>query len=149
MLGAPLFEQYAVTLDFQTQQIHLTPSHSFQYNGNGEVLKLTFAGRKPQINATLQMTADSQPIEGQFLLDLGSNQSLDLRGQIDSSITQDLPLRITTGLGGQSQHPVGRIHSIALGEYQVSHPITSFEPSPPQPKGRISGPNWHPNFEPI
>lgn len=139
MIGAPLFEQYVVTMDFQTQQIQLSPTKFFKYTGTGERLKLSFKGRKPHIKATLQLRSASRPVEGEFLLDLGSNQSLDLRGVKEPSITQDLPQRITAGLGGKSLSPVGRIHSIALGQYQISNPITSFETSKKPSKTKLSG----------
>ena len=85
----------------------------------------------------MQSTPEAKPTKGHFLLDLGSNQSLDLRGNIE--VPNGLPLRHASGLGGEVQIPVGRIHQLKLGTYELLEPITAFEATDRHNSNRLSG----------
>ena len=140
MLGSFLFEKYVVKVDFQMPQLTLYPAQNFEYTGDGIVLPMTIQNRKPYVDISIQASAKSLPKKGRFLIDLGSNRSIDIRGGLD--IPSGLPKRHVLGFGGKSLSPMGRVHQLLLGSHTIANPIATFERSevsPNQHSAPLSG----------
>ncbi|NJN23272.1 MAG: PDZ domain-containing protein [Acaryochloridaceae cyanobacterium RL_2_7] len=130
ILGAQLFENYVVVIDFVDQQIILHPNRDYRYDGEGDILPLSFKNRKPFIQASVSLTQGMPAQTGKFLIDLGSTKALDIKqwGKVNSDLNiGTLPKRYASGLGGETQYPTGRVHELKIGSQTIPAPITTFE----------------------
>ncbi|MCM1982530.1 PDZ domain-containing protein [Lyngbya confervoides] len=127
ILGSVLFQSYVVEVDFQRQTLQLQSPSTFRYSGSGQVLPLKIKQQRPYLEATVRWN-DQDQTPGEFLLDLGSTQALDLQSGLSLAEAQRFqgdPERWMIGLGGQERSRVGRVQALELGPITVPNPITA------------------------
>lgn len=144
IIGADLFEQFVVEVDYAEQTLRLSDSKTYRYRGDGYKIPLKLRKGKPYVEGVLQ-PASGQPIESQLLVDLGSGAALDINEPVSPKVhqwlsqTPSLP-RLTLGVGGEKAVRIGRIQQLQMGDLKVKQPITEFSlEHPPRPQQKLSG----------
>jgi hypothetical protein len=130
ILGSELFRRYVVELDYDAKEISLYEPATFAYTGRGESLPLTFNDNHPYVRAAVELPGRA-PIEGEFVIDAGSNFPLILLPSfIEANKLRDaLPPTFQTygrGVGGEVALPLGRATRLRLGGFSVERPVTAF-----------------------
>ncbi len=133
ILGYELFKNFIVEIDYESNQIKLSEPKGFVYRGAGESLPLTFTHNHPYVRASIRL-AGREPIEGEFVIDLGSNFAVTLLPSFieQQGILKSIPKTIQTrgrGVGGEVEMPVGRIESLQMGRFKIDRPVTVLPPS--------------------
>lgn len=128
ILGYPLFSRCVVRIDYAARVIELFPAASFDYAGKGVVLPLTFENRHPHVTARVTLPG-RDPIEGRFVIDLGSSQALILapwlirEQRAHEAITKTIEAR-GRGVGGAVPARMGRAERLELGGFRFEQPLT-------------------------
>ena len=132
ILGFDFISQFVVEIDYLKQTVTLHDKEHYQYQGAGEIFPISFnAAAHPQVHARI-IDAGRAPIEGTFVLDLGSSASLILDTPFVKKEKFLEPARPTVpwlegrGLGGITPGLVGRIHALQLGSYVIENPVAIF-----------------------
>jgi hypothetical protein len=128
IVGHPLLSQSVVKVDYLARTLEILPAGNFQYRGRGVVIPLTFEQRLPYITARLTLPG-RDPIEGRFVIDLGSSQALILsepfvrRERVLETMTRTMQNR-GRGVGGQVQSQAGRVTALEIAGLRLDGPIT-------------------------
>lgn len=128
ILGSEFFGKFVVEIDYETQILTLYDPAEFEYRGAGTSLPLTFFDNHPYVRATITPSG-RKPIEGEFVIDLGSNFALTLLPSFiaANNIMQTIPKTIVSrgrGVGGEVTVSIGRIQSLQLDKFRLDSPIT-------------------------
>lgn len=132
IIGGEFIRQFVLELDYQARVITLHDRATFQYNGRGETLPLDFDSNGHPVVAATVTPIGGTPIEGRFLLDVGSGLALALHSPF--ALQHKLPgpqlktIRAVgaAGAGGQSLGRLGRVASLQIGSFTIANPITMF-----------------------
>lgn len=130
ILGSELFKKFVVEVDYETRHLNLYDPQQFAYKGGGEILPLAFFDNHPYVRASIRLPG-REPIEGEFVIDLGSNFAVTLlpsfieQHQLLKTITKTVVTR-ARGVGGDVQMPIGRINDMQLGRFRLGNPVTVF-----------------------
>lgn len=132
ILGFDFISKFVIQIDYLKKTITLRGKDGYQYHGDGESFPITFnAAGHPQVHAQI-IDAGRFPLEGTFVLDLGSGAALMLnRPFVDAEhfLRPKRPIvRWIEGLsfGGGIPGSVGRIEGVKLGRFLLSNPVTIF-----------------------
>lgn len=123
VIGEPLFERYAVTIDYAARLLTFVSNERFQYAGNGVSVPFSRLDEIPTINAALD------GITGEFDVDTGARSSLilfapfiehyNLRRKY-SAVVEGIT---GWGVGGPVRSQLARAGSFAVGGIAVKGPI--------------------------
>lgn len=133
ILGAELFKNFVVEVDYETSHLNLYEPKDFDYKGKGEILPLAFTHNHPYVKASIALPG-REPIEGEFVVDLGSNFAVTLipsfieKNQILKSVPKTIRSRVR-GVGGEVELPIGRINGLQLGRFHIDNPVTTLPSS--------------------
>jgi hypothetical protein len=132
ILGYDFISQFVVEVDYIKQAITLLDKDHYKYRGPGEIFAISFnAASHPQLHARI-IDGERAPIEGTFVLDLGSSASVILNKPLVAEQQFLRAGRPTVswlegrGLGGIALGSVGRIQALELGSYQIKNPVAIF-----------------------
>jgi Aspartyl protease/PDZ domain len=130
ILGSEFFRRYVVEIDYEAEEIALYEPDSFRYAGRGEGLPLSFYDNHPYVRARVELPG-RPAIEGEFIIDAGSNLQLILLPSFveGHGLRGSLPQTLKTygrGVGGEVVLPVGRVAALHLGPFRVERPVTAF-----------------------
>ncbi|HVG30490.1 MAG TPA: aspartyl protease family protein [Pyrinomonadaceae bacterium] len=130
ILGSEFFRRYVVEIDYDSKEIGLYEPATFHYEGRGESLPLSFIDNHPYVRAKVELPG-RDPIEGEFVIDAGSNLALILLPSFieQHGLRDALPPTLRTygrGVGGEVALPVGRAARLRLGGFSVERPVTAF-----------------------
>lgn len=123
LLGYPLFAQFAVTLDYLTSTVTLTPYAEFTPPDGATALALRLEGNIPQLEVRL----DGLPAWVE--LDTGSSGELDLTTPFVEAnrLRERYPKRIAMptglGVGGVTYGDVARAERLELGPFALPKPL--------------------------
>jgi len=128
IVGQPLIERCVLRIDYASRMLEFLPAQTFQYAGKGAIVPLTFRYGHPYIRARITLPGHA-PIEGQFVVDLGSSQAVILTPAFieERHVLDDIGRTIEArghGVGGQLLARVGRIGSVEVGGTTFERPIT-------------------------
>ena len=147
IIGYELFSHFVVDVDYAAKYISLYEPESYRYRGSGESIPLTLRDGEIYVPAKVTV-AGHDVLEGQFVIDTGSNNTLMLAKSFVEDhklldfIGQTLPAR-GGGIGGEIQIAVGRATNLRLGNFVVNNPVTAFikvgEIAEPGMAGNIGG----------
>jgi membrane-associated protease RseP (regulator of RpoE activity) len=133
ILGYEFFRRFVVEIDYEKQFLNLYEPAGFVYEGRGESLPISFIHNHPYVRAKVAAQG-REPVEGNFVLDTGSNFPLVLlnsfvnANRLADSSTKTLKI-FGRGVGGEIMMPVGRTSRLILGSYSLENPVTSFPQS--------------------
>lgn len=130
ILGAEFFKRYVVEIDYETKELAIHEPAGYAYAGRGESLPLSFQHNHPHVRAQVVLPG-RPPLEGEFVIDAGSNLQLILLPSFIErhKLRDSLPLTRTTygrGVGGEIPLPVGRAESVRIGGFTLQRPVTAF-----------------------
>jgi hypothetical protein len=130
IVGAPLLDRCVLRVDYAARTIELLPAETFEYTGRGAILPLSFIHRHPYVEARVTLPG-REPIEGRFVIDLGSSQALILTPTFirERGVMETLPRTIEgrgRGVGGIVPSRIGRVARIEVGGYGFDQPITGL-----------------------
>ena len=133
VLGADMFRQHAIKINYTKRllSIYDTNSKQFKHKGYDEV-NMVIQKSKPYIVAKTKLT-NNTVLDTKLLLDTGAATAILLDTNSDESLTlpdQIIPGRLGFGLGGDIQGYIGRINSIKFGKYTLEQVITRFQDVP-------------------
>jgi aspartyl protease/PDZ domain-containing protein len=147
IIGHPFFDRCVVKVDYVARVLEVLPAASFEYTGKGVVLPLTFEHRLPYVEARVTLPG-RKPIEGRFVVDLGSSQALILspkfirEERVNDAITKTIEAR-GRGVGGQMPTRVGRVERFEIGGIAFDRPVTGL---PVAADARVGAPQHLGNF---
>lgn len=131
-LGANLFSNFVVEIDYENQVLRLYDAAAYSYSGSGQRLPLEFTRDNiPRVRAEV-ITPEGKSISGIFLVDTGSTTGLwltkmfsDAHPELFSAEkTNELPRAVA--VGGEIRSRGGRLPAIRLGGFVIQMPITRF-----------------------
>ena len=130
IVGAPLIQRCVLRVDYAAQVLEFLPAETFDYKGKGAIVPVTFRFGHPYITARITL-AGQKPIEGQFVVDLGSSQAVILTPTFAEKNHALETLGHTIegrglGVGGQVTSRIGRIASVEVGGVTFPQPITAL-----------------------
>ena len=130
ILGAELFQRYVVEVDYAARFVTLYDPQQYVYNGAGESLPLKFSNNHPYVRGKI-VVPGLQPIEGDFVIDAGSNFGITLVPAFIKArmLMEHVPKTVQTkarGVGGEFPLSIGRVESLELGRFKLKQPITAF-----------------------
>jgi len=133
IVGAPLIQRCVLRIDYAAQVLEFLPAEGFEYQGKGAIVPVTLRNGHPYITASITLTGQ-KPIEGQFVVDLGSSQAVILTPAFGDQHHALETLGPTIegrglGVGGQLTTRIGRIASVEVGGVTFKQPITSLPSS--------------------
>jgi hypothetical protein len=132
IIGGEFIRQFVVELDYDARIIRFHDPKTFEYRGRGETLPLEFnSNGHPVVSATVTPSPGA-PVEGRFLLDIGSGLPLALHSPFvqahDLLAVQSKTIRAigAGGAGGRSAGRLGRVTALRIGSFTLEQPITLF-----------------------
>lgn len=131
IIGYELFNHFVVDIDFVARQMNLYEPRSYVYRGGGQSIPLLVQPEGEIYVQAKVAVPNHDPIEGQFVIDTGDNNSLMLarpfveQHRLLESVGPTHPAR-GGGVGGEIQLAIGRVKSLQLGNFVIQNPITGF-----------------------
>jgi hypothetical protein len=130
ILGEGFFRRFVVEIDVGKQRLRLYEPKSFDYQGSGEVLPITFKRDTPIIDATITREGRA-PIAGRFEIDTGCDGDLCIGHEFvaanhlldEGSAAQSDTRR---GVGGGAEIRTGTLSELQMGKLVVKKPSANF-----------------------
>lgn len=128
IIGHDIFSQFVVEINYNRKFIILHDPLTYKPKRKSERIPIQIRSGKPYIQATMT-DFRGLDIDGQWLLDTGSSNSLSL---YDSSLpipSPSVPAFLGKGLSGNVYGRMGRANQFALGPYEFTDVITGYPDS--------------------
>ena len=129
ILGSGFFRKYVVEIDPRTKRVTLRLPENFRYNGEGEVVPLTFQDSTPIVEATF-VEASGELIPARLELDLGCDSCLCLGrdfAEKHNLLPADLPASgARVGVGGSTKTHHGSAPDLRIGTLVFRKPRSNF-----------------------
>jgi len=130
ILGASFFRRFVVEIDCRHNLLRLYEPANFKYDGQGEILLMSFKLDTTIVDATI-VPPDLQPIAGRFEIDTGCDGALCLGQEfvmannlVETNSTS--PGDFRRGVGGHAEIREGRLEELRLGNLTVETPSANF-----------------------
>ncbi len=141
IIGASVFRDLVVEIDYEDYELVLHDPEQFEPSKRFEALDIELRNNKPYIRGLVKQ-GDREPVEADFLVDLGASHALLL--EIDSAgpfvvPEENLTTSLGRGLSGDIAGNLGRVPSFKVNDFELNNVITSFTPlySKIQMHGRV------------
>ncbi|HEX3282545.1 MAG TPA: aspartyl protease family protein [Pyrinomonadaceae bacterium] len=132
IIGSDFIVQFVVEVDYQSCTLKLYDKDKFNYAGTGEVVPLKLnGGGHPIINAEVTPFGKA-PIEGKFVVDLGSSLPLALYSpfvreqKLPGTESKTIRSLGIGGAGGEAKGQLGRVAEVRIGKFRINQPLTFF-----------------------
>ncbi len=129
ILGSGFFKKYVVEIDPRTKRVTLRLPENFRYDGDGEVVPLSFKDTTPIIEAWF-VGASGEQVAARLELDLGCDSCLCLGREFSekhSLLPSDARSSGTrSGVGGSTKTQQGRTPDLRIGKLTFSQPRANF-----------------------
>ena len=132
IIGSEFIRQFVLELDYQARLIKLYDKNKFNYAGPGDIIPITFNSAGHPIIEAEVTPMGSAPINGKFVLDVGSGGALALYSPFvtrHNLLGPNLPTIKAIGVGGaggEVSARIGRVAELKIGRFRISKPITLF-----------------------
>jgi len=138
IIGAAVFNSFAVTFDYDAGEIVLTRPEAFTPPAGAAAVDLELKGNLPYLNATVAVGAEQEtPI--QLVLDLGAVHAVSLNTSKNDALSipgDAIETHIGRGLSGAIRGNVGRIPGFTLGGNTLEGVVATFPgPEHENPRG--------------
>jgi hypothetical protein len=132
IIGYEIFNRFAVTIDFGTNEIILENPEHYKYKPNkGERFPITIEENKPYLS-TIELINDKQNLPLKVVLDTGAGHAISL----DANRSNGIPMpekivkaQLGRGLSGIINGSLGRISKLRLGKFEMNNLVASFPDS--------------------
>jgi len=128
ILGYELFSRFVVKVDYEKKLLTLMTPEKSKPGNRYEKIPIRIEDTKPFLTAEV-IQNDGTEMTAKLLVDSGASHGLMLESTSDKRIKvpeNAVSSIIGRGLGGAILGKVGRVKSIALGNYIVDNPISNF-----------------------
>lgn len=131
ILGAGLFRQFVVEIDFERKQLALYAPTNFNYAGRGEIIALKFrrGSAIPIVDAFVN-TTNGMALRGEFEIDTGCDSGVCLGHEFIAThkLLEDRETQSggKVGVGGGVKTRSGHLPELQLGSARISQPQTDF-----------------------
>lgn len=130
ILGADLFRDYAVRIDYRAQSVELFDAATFRHSGTGAVLRLTFNDGRPLVAARVSF-AGRRALAGRFLVDTGDGSAVGLHSPFVRKHRlpphgQPVLREITRGIAGVAPEVRARAIRFWLGPFSLRDPVVAL-----------------------
>lgn len=130
ILGAGFFRHFVVEIDVAKQRLQLFEPKTFDYQGSGEVLPISFKKDTPIIDAAITAPGGA-PISGRFEIDTGCDGDICIghdfvaaRHLLDDGDAGQSDTR--RGVGGGAEIRAGTLSELRMGKLVVNSPSANF-----------------------
>ncbi len=132
IIGYDIFNRFAVTLDFSTNEIILENPEHYKYKpSKGERFPISIEENKPYLS-TIELINDKQNLPLKVVLDTGAGHAISL----DANRINGIPMpdkvvkaQLGRGLSGIINGNLGRISKLKVGKFEMSNLVASFPDS--------------------
>jgi Aspartyl protease/PDZ domain len=132
IIGYEIFNRFAVTIDFGTNEIILENPEHYKYKPNkGERFPITIEENKPYLS-TVELINEKQSLPLKVILDTGAGHAISL----DANRSNGIPMpekvvkaQLGRGLSGIINGSLGRISKLKLGKFEMKNLVASFPDS--------------------
>jgi hypothetical protein len=130
LIGADLFEQFVVEVDYDRRVVSLFEPDQFRYSGRGEIVPLKLRDNIPVIASSVA-TGSDPPVNARLDVDTGAAQTLVFtRPFVESNrlleSTAGMLRMAAGGLGGRTLYLLGRVKTFNLGRFRFADCIAGF-----------------------
>ncbi len=132
IIGSDFIEKFVVEIDYESRTLKLHDKDKFTYAGSGEIVPLKLnAGGHPIIDAEVTALGGA-PVQGEFVVDLGSSLALALYSPFVREHRLLGPNLKTirslggAGAGGETKGQLGRVAALRIGKFKINQPLTFF-----------------------
>ena len=130
ILGEGFFRRFVIEIDVAKQRLRLFEPKTFQYQGSGEILPISFKKDTPIIEATITPQG-RDPIAGHFEIDTGCDGDLCIGHEfvtanhlLDEGNAAQSDTRL--GVGGGAEIRSGTLSELRMGKLVVNKPSANF-----------------------
>ena len=130
MIGAPLFKQFVVEIDYQAENLIIHEPQSYRYSGPGANIPLEFSEEIPAVRVGITVGTHS-PLEAKLDVDTGAGQTIILNTPFVEAhklltSTKGM-LKFEAGsLTGKVSYFTGRAKTVKLGRFTLDDMLTNF-----------------------
>lgn len=132
IIGYEIFNRFAVTIDFGTNEIILENPEHYKYKPKkGERFPITIEENKPYLS-TVELINEKQNLPLKVILDTGAGHAISL----DANRINGIPMpekvvkaQLGRGLSGIINGSLGRISKLRLGKFEMNNLVASFPDS--------------------
>ena len=132
IIGYEIFNRFAVTIDFLTNELILENPEHYKYKpSKGERFPITIEENKPFLS-TIELINDKQNLPLIVILDTGAGHAISL----DANRSNGIPMpekvvkaQLGRGLSGIINGSLGRISKLRLGKFEMKNLVASFPDS--------------------
>ena len=132
IIGYEIFNRFAVTIDFGTNEIILENPEHYKYKPNkGERFPITIEDNKPYLS-TIELINDKQNLPLKVILDTGAGHAISLDANRNNGIPMPekvVKAQLGRGLSGIINGNLGRISKLKLGKFEMKNLVASFPDS--------------------
>jgi hypothetical protein len=128
VIGAELFEKFAVRVDVDAERIDLFDSVNFQPAGKGTSVPLRFREGKAFVDARVTVQS-GPPVTADLAIDLGAGHALWLNHGSNNQFAPppgSIETTLGRGLSGDIRGSIGRVGRIELGNFAFENVVTLF-----------------------
>ena len=128
ILGYEVFSRFIVEIDYIKKVLILQLPEQFKAPRNFQELPIAVQDTKPYVYTEIEIN-DSTRLKAKLLMDTGASHGLILEPDSDSKITvpeKHINSIIGRGLGGVITGKIGRIKSLEIGKYKITHVLANF-----------------------
>ncbi|HEY9826422.1 MAG TPA: aspartyl protease family protein [Stenomitos sp.] len=143
ILGYELFEQLVVELNYSQHRLRLHRPSTYRYQGTGIRLPLLIQNKRPYVEASI-LPYGSPPLQGRFMIDLGSNTSVSIKAscglerRLLAAAPRTLQRQLTT-IQGSTPVVLGRLQKFQIGEIAIRQPVAVVSATSKGECDRITG----------
>lgn len=132
IIGSEFIKEYVIEIDYQKRVLKLHDKDKFVYSGSGQSIPVQVNGAGHPILEAEVTPIGGEPVNGKFVLDIGSGGALVLhspfvtqRGLLHPNLKTIKALGMG-GAGGAVTGRLGRISELKIGKFKINSPITMF-----------------------
>ena len=127
ILGYGLLRRFVVEIDFEREMLTLHRPDDYQYEGDGEIVPLSFSGRKPYAPAEVMLT-DGTVLPVKLHVDIGQTSTLSLiPGSRPSIVVPAGAVPVEGfGLSGRVQKKMARVRELRFGRHVLRDVLCTF-----------------------
>ena len=132
IIGYEIFNRFAVTIDFSTNELILENPEHYKYKpSKGERFPITIEENKPYLS-TIELINDKQNLPLKVILDTGAGHAISLDANKNNRIPMPpkvVKAQLGRGLSGIINGSLGRISKLRLGKFEMKNIVASFPDS--------------------
>lgn len=131
ILGYELFSRFIVEINYEKKLLIVSAPQRYKVRRKYRRIPITVEDTKPYIVTDVTLSS-GETIHAKLMMDSGASHGLLLEPQSDPRITvpaNAVSSQIGRGIGGEIMGKVGRVKSLAMGDYVVKEPVANFPDS--------------------